>query len=201
MANVCGCMPTTCAALGASCGTPPDGCGGMLSCGSCGTNATCISGRCACNSDANEPNDAPGGATTLGGLGVGSSLMPGSIVSLHTPTDQDWYSATFERSEEARDTEWRLQADIQGVPAGSDFEVAVFVVCPDLAAPPTCAAGAPVFMPFPGCASTGSGSRESAALVTGCQRDDAMIYVRVRSTTWDRACAPYMLVLGLSVVA
>jgi len=29
------CMPTTCAAAGATCGTIPDGCGHMLSCGEC----------------------------------------------------------------------------------------------------------------------------------------------------------------------
>ena len=35
------CTPTTCAALGATCGTPSDGCGGTLSCGTCGTGSTC----------------------------------------------------------------------------------------------------------------------------------------------------------------
>jgi hypothetical protein len=35
--NNCGttCTPTTCAALGDTCGTPPDGCGGVLNCGTC----------------------------------------------------------------------------------------------------------------------------------------------------------------------
>lgn len=35
------CTPTTCAALGATCGTPSNGCGGTLSCGTCGTGQTC----------------------------------------------------------------------------------------------------------------------------------------------------------------
>jgi hypothetical protein len=35
------CTPTTCAALGAACGTPSNGCGGTLSCGSCGAGQTC----------------------------------------------------------------------------------------------------------------------------------------------------------------
>jgi hypothetical protein len=35
------CTPTTCTALGATCGTPPDGCGGTLSCGTCGSGQTC----------------------------------------------------------------------------------------------------------------------------------------------------------------
>ncbi len=41
------CTPTTCAALGYVCGTPDDGCGTPLSCGSCGTGETCnVSGQC-----------------------------------------------------------------------------------------------------------------------------------------------------------
>jgi len=35
------CTPTTCSALGASCGVPSDGCGGTLSCGTCATGKTC----------------------------------------------------------------------------------------------------------------------------------------------------------------
>ncbi len=46
-ANVCGapppppCQPTTCAAAGASCGPLPDGCGGILECGTCPEGQTC----------------------------------------------------------------------------------------------------------------------------------------------------------------
>ncbi|HEX7507829.1 MAG TPA: AGE family epimerase/isomerase, partial [Polyangia bacterium] len=35
------CTPTTCSALGATCGTPSNGCGGTLSCGTCPTGQTC----------------------------------------------------------------------------------------------------------------------------------------------------------------
>jgi len=35
------CTPTTCAALGKNCGSVADGCGGTLSCGTCGTGQTC----------------------------------------------------------------------------------------------------------------------------------------------------------------
>jgi hypothetical protein len=37
------CAPRTCAAAGAQCGSIPDGCGGTLGCGSCGTGSTCSS--------------------------------------------------------------------------------------------------------------------------------------------------------------
>jgi hypothetical protein len=38
------CVPTTCAAQGKNCGAIPDGCGGMLTCGSCTAPATCGGG-------------------------------------------------------------------------------------------------------------------------------------------------------------
>ncbi|MDI1480152.1 hypothetical protein [Polyangium sp. y55x31] len=40
------CVPTTCAAQGATCGTLSDGCGGTLDCGSCGAGSTCEDGTC-----------------------------------------------------------------------------------------------------------------------------------------------------------
>ena len=39
-----GCEPTTCDAQGWSCGQPPDGCGGLLACGSCTAPETCGGG-------------------------------------------------------------------------------------------------------------------------------------------------------------
>src|SRR5262249_48909969 len=38
------CTPTTCAALGDNCGSPSDGCGGTLSCGTCTSPQTCGGG-------------------------------------------------------------------------------------------------------------------------------------------------------------
>jgi endoglucanase len=50
------CAPTSCAALGASCGTPSNGCGGSLSCGSCVAGQTCnASNRCEAVSSGAEP--------------------------------------------------------------------------------------------------------------------------------------------------
>ncbi|AUX44938.1 uncharacterized protein SOCE26_064080 [Sorangium cellulosum] len=40
------CVPTTCAAQGATCGTIPDGCGGTLTCGSCAAGSACEDGTC-----------------------------------------------------------------------------------------------------------------------------------------------------------
>ncbi|WP_437931580.1 calcium-binding EGF-like domain-containing protein [Sorangium sp. So ce291] len=40
------CVPTTCAAQGATCGAIPDGCGETLDCGSCAAGSTCEDGTC-----------------------------------------------------------------------------------------------------------------------------------------------------------
>lgn len=40
------CVPTTCAAQGATCGTVSDGCGDTLECGSCAAGSTCEAGQC-----------------------------------------------------------------------------------------------------------------------------------------------------------
>lgn len=43
------CVPTTCEANGATCGTISDGCGGTLSCGTCGSGQQCLANTCGCD--------------------------------------------------------------------------------------------------------------------------------------------------------
>jgi len=42
----CSCTPKTCQDLGLACGSASDGCGATLSCGTCGTGQSCVSGQC-----------------------------------------------------------------------------------------------------------------------------------------------------------
>jgi hypothetical protein len=42
------CVPADCAALGAGCGAPEDGCGGVLDCGACGSKELCTDFACVC---------------------------------------------------------------------------------------------------------------------------------------------------------
>lgn len=59
-----GCAPTTCEALGAECGSAPDGCGGALSCGDCAGEEVCggagVANACAVPPECPPP---PPGAT------------------------------------------------------------------------------------------------------------------------------------------
>jgi endoglucanase len=79
------CTPTTCAALGATCGTPANGCGGTLSCGSCGagqscnasnqcTTATCTPTTCAAlGATCGTPSNGCGGALSCGSCLAGQT--------------------------------------------------------------------------------------------------------------------------------
>ncbi|RKH50486.1 hypothetical protein D7Y23_13185 [Corallococcus sp. AB050B] len=63
------CIPASCTSQGAACGTISDGCGGTLSCGTCGSGLTCSASR-TCVSDATPPTatlTAPGTGTPLTG--------------------------------------------------------------------------------------------------------------------------------------
>lgn len=51
------CVPASCTSQGAVCGTVSDGCGGTLSCGTCGSGSTCTASH-TCQSDATVPSAA-----------------------------------------------------------------------------------------------------------------------------------------------
>jgi hypothetical protein len=57
----CSCTPTTCAAQGRSCGTLPDGCGGTLSCGACGSGQMCNNNVCVSTSVPAAPSNQGNG--------------------------------------------------------------------------------------------------------------------------------------------
>ncbi|RKI36567.1 hypothetical protein D7Y27_28020 [Corallococcus sp. AB004] len=63
------CVPLSCTSQGAACGTLPDGCGGTVSCGTCGSGLTCSAAN-ACVSDATPPTatlTAPTAGTPVSG--------------------------------------------------------------------------------------------------------------------------------------
>jgi len=81
------CTPKTCASLGANCGTPSDGCGGTLSCGTCAGGQTCTpSYTCGCatppvvNLGANRTVTLP--ATLTINASVTDACLPVSALTL-----------------------------------------------------------------------------------------------------------------------
>jgi hypothetical protein len=74
------CVPTTCAAQGATCGSIADGCGGTLDCGSCGSGSTCQSGTCQPTAPACPCDGMPGwGPPVAQCINYSGSLGTGSI--------------------------------------------------------------------------------------------------------------------------
>jgi stigma-specific protein Stig1 len=75
------CVPTTCAASGATCGSLPDGCGGSLSCGTCSAGETCSNNVCTSSADASlscsSNADCAAGQTCINGVCTGQALDAG----------------------------------------------------------------------------------------------------------------------------
>jgi hypothetical protein len=84
------CQKTTCAAHGATCGTIPDGCGGTLSCGTCGIGQVCNGNACICQTTC-----AAHGATcgTISD-GCGGTLSCGTCASGQVCTNNNCCSPT-----------------------------------------------------------------------------------------------------------
>ena len=89
------CIPTTCAAQKATCGSIPDSCGGTLACGSCGGADTCggggtsnVCGHVMSPSDPFDPASCQGPAFTQSDaikyLGVGGTAAPIGNYSVNT---------------------------------------------------------------------------------------------------------------------
>jgi len=81
------CTPTTCQALGATCGSPSNGCGGTLSCGSCAGGTICSS-TFQCVSSGGGPQSAAFDATLKAPkcASVGSSCDSGASLILGRAT-------------------------------------------------------------------------------------------------------------------
>jgi hypothetical protein len=93
------CVPTTCAALGAACGTPSNGCGGTLSCGTCASGQAC-NGSYQCSASCTPTTCAASGAT-CGSIsnGCGGTLSCGTCVAGQTCNSANQCEATSSGTE------------------------------------------------------------------------------------------------------
>ncbi len=194
VADTCTCVPRTCAEANATCGAPDDGCGRPLNCGSCGGNA-CVEGRCACDPDAEEPNDdglTPPRLDELTDAPDSSGVY--DDMNLHSAEDIDWVYFGISDSFDLGNPD--ITVTLDQIPAGSTYELSAFYRCSNNMSGTTCTGGTAINDPGPGC-STAVSSTGQLRLATRCggvtTDSDGSLFVRVRSTTWSGLCNPYRL--------
>ena len=92
------CVPKTCAQLGfTQCGSPSDGCGGTLSCGTCSGNNYCNStGQCIPCTDTDGGINYNVGGTCTGGNGVFSDSCAGTVNTEYYCSNGNCLSTTNE---------------------------------------------------------------------------------------------------------
>ena len=195
----CICTPTTCPAIAYHCGTPDDGCGTPLNCGSCAGGAVCLTGNCACMPDAHEPNDSNANATHEPEMSDASpSNATFSDFNLDSATDVDWI--TFHVHNGASLGYPHVGVRLYSIPIGSDYDLGVWYACDNRTNNTTCAVGTADNMIGHGCTSSlASIAEENVDLTTNCGGvggfGDASgtVFIRVTAPTFGGACQPYSL--------
>jgi len=195
----CACEAATCEALGAMCGEHDDGCGGTLSCGTCADGTACIAGACGCAEDDAEPNDARTIPHLLPDFTDDpDTSMTFDAFNLSDATDEDWYELHVADDFDFGNPQVRVTLD--GIPAGSDYDLGVWYVCDSGGDGTTCTSGATDNMIGRGCTSETTGAlQEAVELDTNCSGsgDDGTLYVRVTSRTWAGSCDGYALAVSV----
>jgi hypothetical protein len=196
----CDCVPTTCDAIGYHCGSPDNGCGLALNCGSCDPDAMCIVGNCACMPDTHEPNNSNTRATTEPEM---NDAAPGqnatfSDFNLDSATDVDWI--TFHVHNGATLGYPHVGVRLYNIPAGSDYDLGAWYACDNNNDNTTCATGTSDNMIGRGCVSTLAGiAEENVDLTTNCGGvagfGDASgtVFIRVTAPTFGGMCSNYLL--------
>ncbi|MGE0787505.1 MAG: hypothetical protein AB7S26_17660 [Sandaracinaceae bacterium] len=187
--GTCACAPQTCEDLGATCGTPDDGCGTPLSCGMCGAGAECIMGACACPPDDAEPNDEQLRAVDIGdATDAPDTTLTFDTYSIDEAGDVDWFTIDVSDDFDAGNPAVRVTLD--GVPSGDNYELEVYYACGGGSDESSCLVAAP-------CSNTATPSRSAVVNVStecgGTTDESGRLYLIVRATSFGGMCAPYSL--------
>jgi hypothetical protein len=185
----CVCRARTCDELGWMCGNPDDGCGTALDCGTCGGGGICMSGSCSCPLDAREPNNGRLQAAMVGSLtDAPDSSATYSDFTLHSGTDQDWFTIAVEDAFDAGNPQIRVTLD--RIPAGSDYELTAWYICGTGSDQSDCTVASP-------CTNRASGtSSETIEMATECggtTDESGTLWLQVIAPTWGGSCAAYRL--------
>lgn len=196
----CVCTAQRCEDLGATCGTYDDGCGGTLTCGMCGSGQSCDeeSRACECTADRGEPNPSSVTAFALPEFTDSPDTMMsfGADFGIGAADDVDFFSFHVVDGFDTGNPVVRITLD--GIPTGSNYDLAAWYVCDDGGNVSTCNIGAADSTLGAGCRATGAGTTiETVEIATDCDRfgtgDDGTVYVRVTAPTWSGACDRYTL--------
>ncbi len=193
----CSCAPSSCETTGAMCGTPDDGCGTPLNCGTCSGTATCMSGMCACAADAAEPNNSTGTAHDIGDFNDSPGVTMDVSFNVSSATDTDWFRADVDDA--GLDGNPIIEVTLDGIPAGSNYDLAAFYACTGGAGDTSsCDTGSSDNTIGHGCASASGGSLgEAVTINTDCDHigtdDDGTLFIRVTPAAWMNTCANYTL--------
>lgn len=192
----CTCAARTCMDMSAQCGSPDDGCGTPLNCGTCASGAMCLAGVCGCMPDAHEPNDSNAVATHEPEL----TDMPDSNATLTDFTidhmgDTDWIQ--FHVVDAFDGGNPHLTVRLYNIPSGSDFDLGVWYVCDGGGDASACVTGTQNNMIGRGCLSSHPGiAEENVDLPTDCgflANANGIMFIRVTAPTFGGSCAPYAL--------
>lgn len=197
--DTCACTAMTCEEQGLECGAQTDGCGMDLDCGACPGSSTCGSdGTCGCEADAGEPNENRFQAHALGSFDDSDgTTMVFDTYALSTSDDEDWFVIDIVDGTDFSNPD--IDVTLSDIPAGANFDLAVWFVCDDSTEDVTCSPGGPDSMVGAGCISSDAGSSdERVRLAVNCTGittidESGTAYVRITSRTWDNSCAPYTL--------
>jgi hypothetical protein len=195
VAGRCECAPRTCEDLAATCGTPDDGCGGMLECGTCADGTACVEGVCSCGVDEAEENDVQAQAHELGEITDSPATeMMVDTYSLHAAGDVDWYRVVVHDGfNVSNPTVTVTLAD-----AAPGYLIGAWYVCESGGDTSTCEAGEDSNYAGRGCTAATDGTGATSVVIeSGCNGgdDSGVVLVRVMTEpgTEIDACAPYRL--------
>ena len=199
----CDCTPVTCMDMGYQCGSPDNGCGVPLDCGTCPSGATCMGGMCGCMPDAHEPNDSNSVATQEPELNDADN--PDETFAdfdIDHATDVDWIS--FHVVDGFDGGNPHLYVRLYDIPVSSDYDLGVWYACDNGMDNSSCAVGTPDDMIGHGCVSRMPGIAEenveipsNCGGILGTANASGTVFIRVTAATFGGMCSPYSLDIRL----
>lgn len=191
----CTCAPVSCTTMGAVCGTPDDGCGMPLNCGTCGASSMCMAGQCICDADGAEPNETLGTPHAIGDFNDSPGVTMDLSFNISSATDTDWFSASV--SDAGFDGNPIVEVSLDGIPSGSNYDLAAYYACDSHGDSSTCDSGATDNTIGHGCVSASGGSLGEAVVINtecdGTSTDDGTLFIHVSAPAWVNTCASYAL--------